>query len=858
MRALLQPTALPALRVDSLEALPDAVTAALDDVSRTQSSDATLECHLALVVDQLEEMFSDSNISAGEREKFVATLAALARCGRVCVLATMRSDVYPRLAELPALIELKEGDGQYDLLPPATREIGQIVRSPATAAGLRFEVREHTGERLDDVIRDAAAKNPGALPLLEFLLEELYKLRNSEDVLTFRAYEELGRVEGALAQRAEQVVAGVSSEAQSALPGVFRELVALGADDESKVLRRTAPRNAFETPAAIELVDALLAARLLVSGSDAHDEPVIFLAHEALLEFWPRLADWREKNRENLHIHARLSAAASNWEKEDRSPDFLLARGKPIAEARALIADGVRLSRPEFELVKASERRARRFSQLRVSAVAGLVVLAIVASVAAYLANQQSTIARMRATTAQRTTDFMVNLFAIADPEENRGAMVTVREILDRGVTEMRSGLSGEEAVRANLLRAMGQAYNGLGLYPKAKELLREAATAATNSGIKSDILAADLALAANRVFEGDYKESEALYRKALASAEQLYGHSHPTVTEAMTGLADSLYALELPDEAEQLYRSALAIDLKMHGEKHPDSARSLNALGWFLYFQGRYPEAEPIWQRALAVRRAVFGDRHAKTSESLNNLGSLFFQEGKFDEATGAWLETLRMRRIVFGDDHPETASTLNNLGRVELLRADINTARVHLNESLAIDRRQRAAGHDDFVTELNSLAMISIERGEWKMAEDQLREALEIARARHHWMLDQVLANYGNLYIRTGRQIEALHAIDESEQALRTQYGDALDGPESWRKAILNSIRGSYETEQRNFEAAETLLLNAQPVVAKRFGEHGLYANQASARLRRLYVLWGRTAQAQRYPAPAAKVAQ
>ena len=150
------------------------------------------DTHLALVVDQLEEMFSDERISASDRKVCGNRLPHSHAAGACTWSATLRSDVYPRLAELPALIELKEGEGQFDLLPPALREIGQIIRSPAAAAGLRFEVHEHTAERLDDTIRDAAAQNPGALPLLEFLLEELYKLRSSEDVLTFRAYEDLG------------------------------------------------------------------------------------------------------------------------------------------------------------------------------------------------------------------------------------------------------------------------------------------------------------------------------------------------------------------------------------------------------------------------------------------------------------------------------------------------------------------------------------------------------------------------------------------------------------------------------------------------------------------------------------------
>src|SRR5207253_1806692 len=112
---------------------------------------------------------------------------------------------YPLCARLPELVELKRGDGQYDLAPPTPAEIGQIVRRPAEAAGLRFEAHHETGAPLDDLLRDAATSDPASLPLLEFTLDELYKLRTDSGVLTHAAYEKLGGVEGALATRADDV-----------------------------------------------------------------------------------------------------------------------------------------------------------------------------------------------------------------------------------------------------------------------------------------------------------------------------------------------------------------------------------------------------------------------------------------------------------------------------------------------------------------------------------------------------------------------------------------------------------------------------------------------------------------------------
>ena len=157
-------------------------------------------------MDQLEELFTREQIDADDRERFLAALQALAQSGQVWILGTMRSDFYPRCQELPALVAMKEGAGTYDLLPPTSAEIGQMIRFPTRAAGLRFEADAANGVGLDDVLLEAAIRDPEGLPLLEFTLDELFRRRTEDRVLTFAAYRELGGLEGALARRADEVL----------------------------------------------------------------------------------------------------------------------------------------------------------------------------------------------------------------------------------------------------------------------------------------------------------------------------------------------------------------------------------------------------------------------------------------------------------------------------------------------------------------------------------------------------------------------------------------------------------------------------------------------------------------------------
>ena len=117
-------------------------------------------------------------------------------------MATLRSDFYHRCAEIPELQDLKEGVGTYDLKPPSSAEILQMIRQPARIAGLRFEEDADTGARLDDALYNAVVSSAGALPLLEFTLQELFSICGRQGVLTFAAYHSLGGVEGSLAKRA--------------------------------------------------------------------------------------------------------------------------------------------------------------------------------------------------------------------------------------------------------------------------------------------------------------------------------------------------------------------------------------------------------------------------------------------------------------------------------------------------------------------------------------------------------------------------------------------------------------------------------------------------------------------------------
>src|SRR5262245_4047170 len=201
-------------------------------------------------------------------------LAALAGGGFAWVIGTIRADFFHRCGEIPGFSALKDGLSSYELLPPTSPEIAQIIREPARAVGLRFEEDADRG-RLDDVLQEAAAADPGSLPLLEFVLDALYEAGRARRLLTFAAYRALGGLEGAIARRADEVIDALPPDIQEALPAVLRALTTVRLGDEAITSRPAPFADVANTPAKSALVDALTAARLLVGDENADGQAVV-------------------------------------------------------------------------------------------------------------------------------------------------------------------------------------------------------------------------------------------------------------------------------------------------------------------------------------------------------------------------------------------------------------------------------------------------------------------------------------------------------------------------------------------------------------------------------------------------------
>lgn len=422
-----QPVLLNESATSLAERLADAPEGVIEQLQQ-QLPLSELTCpRFGLIVDRLEVLLSSPLFNEAQRQQFLALVEQLASSGCVLILSACRNDFYPQLARYPTLMEGKTLGAHFDLMPPTRHELLQMVRLPAQAAGLKWQLDEDTSMPLDELLCGEAAAYPDALPMLQYTLQQLYLARDNDTMLV-SVYHELGGIEGAIGKTAEDTLAQLTAPQQQSLPRILSLLVTMQ-EDETSITSRSARWEQLQNDDEHALVNAMVDRRLFVTQLQ-QGVSCFSIAHEALLRTWQRATHWITEHKQSLALSARLRQAARRWQQEQHSRAYLLAPGKPLLEALSLQQNPL-FSLPDIEqqFIAASAQRSRHRCWLRngtIALLAGLTLLAGTMSVRSFEAQKNATERRLA---AENLLGFMMG--DLADKLRGIGRM----DLLD-GVTK--------------------------------------------------------------------------------------------------------------------------------------------------------------------------------------------------------------------------------------------------------------------------------------------------------------------------------------------------------------------------------------------------------------------------------------
>ncbi len=308
-----------------------------------------VSAELLLFIDQFEELFTVVK-NPEIRSAFVRFLLAAATSTRLRVVISVRADFYAQCVEQGLADVLKIGS--YPLAAPGGYALSQMIAKPAALGGLEFEAG------LVDAILKDTGNEPGALPLLAFALERLYQVRTEKGLLTFKAYDGFGKVQGSIGQQADAIFGKLPEAVKNKFTEVFRELVEV--DERGVPTRRRARLSEVSSSVqSQQLIDALIKARLLVGHMESSDEIAVVgrnkpalagvsgmteaqlpetvaerpysglqnnaatleVAHEALFKSWGKLAEWVTQTADDHRLRRQIRQLAEYWHTNHRKDE---------------------------------------------------------------------------------------------------------------------------------------------------------------------------------------------------------------------------------------------------------------------------------------------------------------------------------------------------------------------------------------------------------------------------------------------------------------------------------------------------------------------------------------------------------
>ena len=307
-----------------------------DGISFFQKFLTNQSIHCLIYLDQYEEVFSQSDqaISVIANELSIIDLLAKSLTPLNIVLA-VRNEYLGRLLDSQALRSPIISNVASQL---TAKEWQSIVHDQALFSGIYLEQSDNNYQGLDLLIIEEAIQVPFALPMVSFLLEQLYIKASEEDptssLLLYKHYEELGGLSGAIAYRASKVIE--DNAPSDALVSKFFDFF-VGINPEGLPFARQVVLPEIEEidQELYRLVGAFVNSNLVTNISNKEHKPVVKLAHDSLFSHWKELKEWVENSKEYLLWRYSIDGSYARWQKAPKNhKNYLIKDNQLLKEGK--------------------------------------------------------------------------------------------------------------------------------------------------------------------------------------------------------------------------------------------------------------------------------------------------------------------------------------------------------------------------------------------------------------------------------------------------------------------------------------------------------------------------------------------
>ncbi|HHP7237383.1 protein kinase domain-containing protein [Longibacter sp.] len=335
---------------------------------------------------------------------------------------------------------------------------------------------------------------------------------------------------------------------------------------------------------------------------------------------------------------------------------------------------------------------------------------------------------------AEAVTSFITSLFEASNPfSAGSSERMTVREVVDRGASRIRSDLAGQPLVQAEVETVIGDVYASMGRYPQADSMLYDALqTRHQNPDVAPHELAAtESALARSLFRQARYKTADSLHAVALNRLVDAYGANDPRTIGPRSGRAI------------------------VNGE-------------W-----GNYAESVSLYRKNLEIYQAA--DR-VVPADAYHNLASTLQMQGRHKEALEThllaidkYIEEEGEESVALANAYTRTALTYHRLD-------SLDKAERYYRRGLDMRRSLLTANHPHIASSCVRLSWLLADRGKTQEAEPLINEGIDVLKAvlpPDHWQITAAEGVRGVIWAQQGRVRDAIPPLQRSFRVMNERFG-------------------------------------------------------------------------------------
>ncbi len=317
---------------------------------------------------------------------------------------------------------------------------------------------------------------------------------------------------------------------------------------------------------------------------------------------------------------------------------------------------------------------------------------------------------------------------------------------------------------------------------------------------------------------KGNHDESVQYFNKSLDIRIQYFGRHHKKVSDCFIGIGISYSLIGDYITATPYMEDALKILLNILQEDDPAFYFSyLNLASVYLY-RGNYDKALENNMKALKIANQSFGENTAYVARSYNNIGAVYERKGDYEIALIYFQKALKIRLELFDSNDPNIAESYGNIGGIYQLYKIYDKSIKYFKNALSIEIKTFGLQHLTVADSFIDVSNLFLETSQLDSALTYIRKAFAILEEYNNSNTASCMHTFGKVYFRKGDYKKSLEYFNRALSVYKNsltevhpkvarayrQIGDVYNKKDNfseslnnYQKAITSLITGSNSSD-------------------------------------------------------------